>query len=154
MHISLIILTPIIICLWIYFLIIVTENLFQNPVKSLQPKIINTNDLISNVGVKEKGAKSNRTKTTSYTKNKKNIHIPKFMLDLYEKNRKVGKNLQKSDVVKSVIPTHAGEFAFFKTVSSMRTLSSQLNCGSKFVCTNIEHNFPCNSIPFHNFSVS
>lgn len=110
MHISLIILTPILICLWIYFLIIVTENIFTYSPKSLQLNIINKNSVIEHTSSDENVWSENKTKTDAVgNRSKKNFHVPKFMLELYEKNRKHGKNLRKSDVVKSLIPTHAGE---------------------------------------------
>lgn len=113
MHISLIILTPILICLWIYFLIIITENIFTYSSKSLQLNIINKNSVIEHTISDENVSSETKIKTDviSGNRSKKNFHVPKFMLELYEKNRKHGKNLQKSDVVKSLIPTHAGKSA-------------------------------------------
>lgn len=45
------------------------------------------------------------------TKTKKKIkcHISKFMLELYE-NNKIGINNSNADVVRSVVPKHAGKF--------------------------------------------
>lgn len=108
MHISLIILTPILICLWIYFLIIITENFVICPPKTLQLNLIKTNsDIEDTTGIENV---SNSVKINSVNiQSKKTVHVPKFMLELYENNRKEGKNLQKSDVVKSLIPTHAGK---------------------------------------------
>lgn len=39
-------------------------------------------------------------------------HVPKFMLDLYEKSKSVGKDNSEPDVVRSVVPTHAGKMVF------------------------------------------
>lgn len=44
---------------------------------------------------------------------KKTLHVPKFMLELYEKNRIEGMNEEQPDVVRSLIPSHAGELSFF-----------------------------------------
>lgn len=114
MHISLIILTPILIFLWVYFLIIITENLFQNPTKPLQLNIINKNSVIESTIFTENvsGEISSKINETN-NKNRKTFHVPKFMLELYEKNRKEGKNLQNSDVVKSLIPSHSGNYVDF-----------------------------------------
>lgn len=112
MHISLIILTPILICVWIYFLIIITENLLSSPPHSLHLNIVNTNAVIQNTNLIQNDTNGSKMKTdTTNNKNKKSFHVPKFMLELYEKNLKEGKNSHKSDVVKSLIPTHAGEFS-------------------------------------------
>lgn len=114
MHMSLIILTPILISLWIYFLIIIVESFFQHPTKPLQLNIINKNGVIEKTVVKENDSSENNSKNNeTNTKNRKSFHVPKFMLELYEKNRREGKNLQNSDIVKSLIPSHSGIFLFF-----------------------------------------
>lgn len=111
MHLSLIILTPILICLWIYFLIIITGNLISSPTTTPNPNINNGNSEIEKLIEKEYFLSSNKTKLDAVVnKTKKGFHVPKFMLELYEKNQKEGKNLHKTDVVKSLIPSHAGKF--------------------------------------------
>lgn len=110
MHISLILLTPVLICLWLYFLIIITENLLSYPPTSVQLNILNKNNVTENVLLKENISNADTIKIDNNNGRKESVHVPKYMLELYEKNRKEGKNLQNSDVVKSLIPTHAGKY--------------------------------------------
>lgn len=129
MHISLIILTPFLICLWLYFLIIVTENLLSYPPKTVQLNILNKNSVIENAFSKENTSNVDRIKiVTNNNKRKKRVHVPKYMLELYEKNRKEGKNLQKSDVVKSLIPTHAGKYIFLIIIFTQKKLRQIIIC--------------------------
>lgn len=51
-------------------------------------------------------------------KNKKKIHIPKFMLELYENNKNNRRN--RADVVKSLIPKHTSEYFDWLSVFTIR----------------------------------
>lgn len=83
--------------------------MFNTPSNTVQLNIITTQRILENGNTNENVTFPNKTEMDTNSRDKKSIHVPKFMLELYEKNRKEGKNLHQSDVVKSLIPTHSGE---------------------------------------------
>lgn len=103
-HVGIIILAPIFMCLWIYFLVLIVDILVPKPntdIRSTERNYIVRNITPNIFPVK------NKTKSDVNNK-KKNFHVPKFMLELYENNRIEGKKFKPPDVVRSLIPTHAG----------------------------------------------
>ncbi|KAJ8943238.1 hypothetical protein NQ318_009929 [Aromia moschata] len=109
MHVSLIVITAIILCLWLYCFFLLKQNSTSNTATSIEVNIIDAKrvvtDLKSNANVSAQNGKG-----VGVFKNKKTVHVPKFMLELYEKNKSGRKPNEKPDVVRSLIPTHAGPF--------------------------------------------
>ncbi|XP_072395586.1 bone morphogenetic protein 10-like [Diabrotica undecimpunctata] len=108
MYLPVIISLPILVCLWIYFLIIL-RNIFLPPT-SIHLNFIESPGNISSV-IKNLAENNPVVKNDSSVKKRKKIHVPKFMLELYEKN-KIGRtdDGKSPDVVRSLIPTHAEPF--------------------------------------------
>lgn len=105
MYLPVIISIPILICLWIYFLILLRNSILQSTAVNL-----NIIDAKNNTAERCKEVNSSGlVKDIGGFKKRKKIHVPKFMLELYEKNKIGGKGVKRPDVVRSVIPTHAGK---------------------------------------------
>ncbi|CAH1977986.1 unnamed protein product [Acanthoscelides obtectus] len=100
MYISLIF-SSLLVCLWIYILINLKNRAFSNISTSIEFNIVGS-DRIS--------VKLNNKSGGSEARKKKLVHVPKFMLELYEKNKIGNATRNAPDIVKSLIPTHAGPF--------------------------------------------
>ncbi|KAJ8979264.1 hypothetical protein NQ317_012734 [Molorchus minor] len=109
MHVGFIILTPILICLWIYILILLKDTFASKPSTSIELNIIDAKDIVNNFNTKTNSSEYN-SKSVGTSRKKKTVHVPKFMLELYEKNKSGRKSKERPDVVRSLIPTDAGSF--------------------------------------------
>ncbi|XP_018566329.1 bone morphogenetic protein 10-like [Anoplophora glabripennis] len=107
MYVSLIILIPMLICLWVYFLILVRESIIAKSSTSIQLNIIDAPGIPTKYWAKN-STSGDSIKGGVVPKKKKLIHVPKFMLELYEKNKIEGNANTRPDVVRSVIPTQTG----------------------------------------------
>ncbi|KAJ3658866.1 hypothetical protein Zmor_010583 [Zophobas morio] len=92
-------LVPLFVLSWICLLILIRNNL---PHTSIQLNINANRNTISNYNFQT-------TPKHNEQKNKiKKYHVPKFMLELYERNKMKKDNRTLPDVVRSLIPKHAG----------------------------------------------
>lgn len=96
-----VVLVSVLISLWFYIVIITKYNVAQKT--SIELAIIDRNNYI----VKTNGSEVFMISDKKISRKK--IHVPKFMLDLYEKSIK-SKNVNYSfpDIVRSVVPKKAG----------------------------------------------
>nr|CAH7756993.1 unnamed protein product [Callosobruchus chinensis] len=110
MYVSLIF-SSLLICLWIYIVINIKNRTFPNVSTSIELNIVGSDRIPVTL--------SNRTSSGGNGKKKKLVHVPKFMLELYEKNRVGNATRNSPDIVKSLIPIHAGPFVQNEVVENL-----------------------------------
>lgn len=96
-------LVPLLLVLWIFVLLIIKNSFVTNT--SIEVNIMDHNiNGITNVEreLNFRGDVKQPQKKTKY-------HVPKFMLELYEKNKSSRKKYAEADLVRSLIPTQAGK---------------------------------------------
>ncbi|RZC38192.1 bone morphogenetic protein 10 [Asbolus verrucosus] len=98
-------LIPLTIITWICMLVLLRNILVSNT--SIQFNIKTDKNTMANYNLFSKPSKRNGS---GVQKNKTKYHVPKFMLELYEKNKVERNNRSSPDVVRSLIPKHAGAF--------------------------------------------
>ncbi|XP_066137944.1 bone morphogenetic protein 10-like [Euwallacea fornicatus] len=106
MYLGYFILVPLLLVFWIYIVLLIRNNFISNT--SIEVNIIGNEDseIVGKVtkrnitGITEKVVKSVR---------KIKYHVPKFMLELYEKNKSARRS-DNADLVRSLIPAQAEHF--------------------------------------------
>lgn len=111
-----------------FFITIITISIFLGIAILCLPRLKNSKLQNKSTRV-ESGGDSKVGAEKKHLRIKKKIHVPKFMLDLYEDGEMngYGGSISRADVVRSVIPRSAG----IKTLFSTKMTVTQLYCSRR-----------------------